>query len=703
MRIRSGIAEGVRIAQSLTGAGLAVLYVAVYAGTMLYNLLPPVAGFAGMAAVTGAAVLLALRHGPPIALMGMLGGFLTPALINTGHPSALSLYAYLFVVYAALMIVIRRQGWWWLAFPATIIAFAWVLVWIFSGNTSPGETLWSGAFLIAVAGTLIATTRERYAEEIATIQTWRQVFSPRNRTLALNVLAIAGALGLMAVLASTKGFGLYDWALFGLLALGTVALGYFDTWRYGFAPWASMAVAGAMLAGWTATSPGEYAFVITAFGVLYVASGFLLLSSAAAPLLWSGLSAATALGYFLLAYYRLQFDVPHAPLAPVDAAPSLQPTEPLIEAARATAASVVHVWGSIAMALSLLFLGGAFWAARRFPSCATKDRVLATYALATTAFLAIALTIELKREFLSVAIAAELMAVAWVYTRTAIPSLRAIAGLLGAAFAYLVAPQILAFAQICALGVLDVHVNFYSELPIVTYPTFQLALPAVFFLTASWLFRPGGDGLLTRTLEFAALALLGLWAYDTMTALFHPGQNVLTVHPGYLERGIVSNVLFMFGLGCLVVARRFGRVAFGQAGVALAAVALFRIFYFALLIKNPLWYGSAVPGLPLFNALAVTLLVPLAWVWLTAREFIATGSERLTRIAGRAGLVTLLLVFAWLTLEVRKLYQGPVLDRDVLGQGGSTPTPWRGCCSAWRSCSSAPFGACRCCAMRRWR
>ncbi len=162
---RAGAFGGHRIAQALAGAGIAVFYVSAYAATALYGLVPPLLGFAAMAATTALAVILALRHGPPIALLGMVGGFLTPALITSGDPSAFLFFTYLYFVFAALMIIIKRQGWWLMTFPALLFAFGWVLAWIFSGQMKSGESLWMGLFLVAVAGTIVGASRQRYGRK----------------------------------------------------------------------------------------------------------------------------------------------------------------------------------------------------------------------------------------------------------------------------------------------------------------------------------------------------------------------------------------------------------------------------------------------------------------------------------------------------------------------------------------------------------
>ena len=59
-----------------------LLFAALLAGVNLYDLIPPAVGFGLMALIAGTAVLLSLRHGPMVALLGFVGGFLTPAWSN---------------------------------------------------------------------------------------------------------------------------------------------------------------------------------------------------------------------------------------------------------------------------------------------------------------------------------------------------------------------------------------------------------------------------------------------------------------------------------------------------------------------------------------------------------------------------------------------------------------------------------------------
>src|SRR3546814_16030546 len=85
-----------------------------------------------------------------------------------------------------------------------------------------------------------------------------------------------------------------------------------------------------------------------------------------------------------------------------------------------------------------------------------------------------------------------------------------------------------------------------------------------------------------------------------------------------------------------------------------------------LLAYNPLWSGEPVGAWPLVNLLALAYLVPAGFALAFARELRADG---LRKTAMAAAIYALLLVFAWLTLEVRRAFHGPVLDFRGPGAG----------------------------------
>ena len=80
---------------------------------------------AAMIAVTAAALVLSLRHGAPTAVMGLVGGFLTPLLVGNPDASAVPLLAYLALLDVAIFAIAWRRGWTWLAAAGVLLSFVW--------------------------------------------------------------------------------------------------------------------------------------------------------------------------------------------------------------------------------------------------------------------------------------------------------------------------------------------------------------------------------------------------------------------------------------------------------------------------------------------------------------------------------------------------------------------------------------------------
>lgn len=100
-------------AQGLVGAGVAILYLSVFASFNFYSLVPQGWAFVLMSIVTVIAFANALGYNSlAVALLGLAGGFLTPILLSTGYPNETGLFMYLALLDAGLIaIAIRRQPW----------------------------------------------------------------------------------------------------------------------------------------------------------------------------------------------------------------------------------------------------------------------------------------------------------------------------------------------------------------------------------------------------------------------------------------------------------------------------------------------------------------------------------------------------------------------------------------------------------------
>jgi uncharacterized membrane protein len=115
----AGLALGERIwrtgqhvySTGITGAGVGILYLTIYAAFALYGLIAQLPAFLLMALATAAAVALSVRYGSAaLAALGLFGGYATPLLLDA---AALPWFAlgYVLLLNSGALYVIRRCGW----------------------------------------------------------------------------------------------------------------------------------------------------------------------------------------------------------------------------------------------------------------------------------------------------------------------------------------------------------------------------------------------------------------------------------------------------------------------------------------------------------------------------------------------------------------------------------------------------------------
>jgi len=100
--------------QTLVAAGVVSLYAVTFACNAVYHFafFGPFPTFLLMTLITAAAFLLAVRlDAQVVAVLGILGGFLTPVLINTGHDNPAGLFTYLGLLVVGLVAVALHRGW----------------------------------------------------------------------------------------------------------------------------------------------------------------------------------------------------------------------------------------------------------------------------------------------------------------------------------------------------------------------------------------------------------------------------------------------------------------------------------------------------------------------------------------------------------------------------------------------------------------
>jgi uncharacterized membrane protein len=190
------------LAHTLCGTGVVILYAVTYACRAVYHFgfFGPVPTFLLMVLITTAAFLLAVRlNAMVVAILGMLGGFLTPILLSTGQDNPFGLFGYIAILDAGLILVAIHRRW---LFLATLAAAGTIFM----------QIGWADEFF----------SRERY-------------FEGNKIWIALAVLLGFNALYLAAAWWAKRRRRL-DWWLTGAqLGLAATALG-FTAWFLSFEP-----------------------------------------------------------------------------------------------------------------------------------------------------------------------------------------------------------------------------------------------------------------------------------------------------------------------------------------------------------------------------------------------------------------------------------------------------------------------------------
>jgi uncharacterized membrane protein len=623
-----------RIGQALAGAGIADLYICLFAATSLYNLFPQLIGFIGMVGVTALAMLLALRHGMPIAIMGLVGGFITPLLVDSDSPNTPLLLTYLYLLFTALLWVIRRQRWWILALLLAPFVLLWAVLVLLTAPAS--EAAFIALFLLAIGATLVTATHGT-SESGA-----RHAFGLTTAAIIKGLSGLVVCVGaiLIGVATAKGGFSWLDRGLLLTLTAGGIGLAWLDYTRYRYAPWLTLVVSLCTLASWSNASQLEVGLTLALFAGLHAFAATVLLWRSAQPLFWSLLATISATLFYLLAYARMGWQFDRITLWPY--------IEP-------------KFWGGLALVLACVAVSQAAriyklsWASEEL-----RQKLLAAFAATASGFIALGLTIELDKEFLTVALAAEVAALAWLRLQLNVTALRWLAGAAALCFALLLLPQLLLLFQLSAYSLFEARLYVQDNLPLVRWPLFQLGVPAALLIAASLWLRRQQDGKLVRLLEVGNIALIGIMGYYLMRHAFHPGENVLFAKKaGFIERGAFTNALLVFGLICLWLAQRYNRSAVAMAGLVVILAGCFRLVWFDLLINNPRGDSNQLVGsVFLLNGLALTYLLPLLWLYYARKLAAPMGGVRLQQ--GLLGLMVLL-GFVFANFTVRYAFHGQAL------------------------------------------
>ena len=149
MLIRRGY---VYFADGLTGLGASILYLSVWAGGSYYRLFSPTMAFAGMIAITGGMLAIAIgRNAQRVAVIALLGGFLTPILVSSGRDADRELFVYLALLDAALLVVVANRAWRLIEWPAFLFTQLYFWATLFSTTARTDTLVYASVFFVEFA------------------------------------------------------------------------------------------------------------------------------------------------------------------------------------------------------------------------------------------------------------------------------------------------------------------------------------------------------------------------------------------------------------------------------------------------------------------------------------------------------------------------------------------------------------------------
>lgn len=216
------------MAQTLCSTGVVILYGVSFAAHALYRIPPfdsALVTFGLMALITAVAFLLAMRmEAQVVAILGMLGGFLTPLLCATGRDNPGGLFGYIVLLDIGVLAVAKRQRWLYLtalAAAGTILTQAgWMGQFFDSSQYAVGSATWIPmmVFLGFALVFMLAAWRSRQSRE--------EDLFPVGAALALCGSALLAAF----VFLGHEGITERPWLLYSFL-LGINGIGMLVVWQ----------------------------------------------------------------------------------------------------------------------------------------------------------------------------------------------------------------------------------------------------------------------------------------------------------------------------------------------------------------------------------------------------------------------------------------------------------------------------------------
>ncbi|WP_341502504.1 DUF2339 domain-containing protein [Gallaecimonas sp. GXIMD4217] len=606
------------ITAMLAGAGSIAFYAALLAGFNLYQLFGAAVAFSLMALVSLATMALALKQGPGLAALGILGAYLVPALVQTGSAKLPGLFGYLLLVTLGSLLLQRHVCRAWLWWGTALLAGGWLLLTLDMAN----QPLWLRGLYLATLG---------YGFGALPLLGWRL---DRHQGDALPGLAAlpSSQLGRLILVQALLllGLVLVLWvqpltlvSLLSALALLAVAL-LLPRCNAGLdaLPWLALAALLAAVLGQgldvgfehlplAVIETEQLLIALTLWALVFLFYGSWFSLRAHRPGNWAALAAAAPVLLMAVAYVR------------------------------SSVLSIDLYWVLIAATLAFAYLVVAnLWQQRRHPPA-----TVASYLAGAHGALTLAMVIGLDGASLSLGLAAQLLSLGWLDRRFRLDALPWVA------------------RAVAAVVIIRLSLNpwLLSYPPDLHWPLWTYGGAAFCAWGGARLF--GHRDKTAPRLEGAAVHLLVLMLTFEARYWLHDGQ---VFSPDYNLSDLALNMTTFGALGLVYLwrARTSGHFAFVYRLAGQILLALFALLYVggALLLMNPLWHPDEIADTPVFNLLLALYALPLLYLALAMRLLPRGWTHRCAVLLGLGAVVLV-------GLEVRHLWQGRLDLTDVTSNG----------------------------------
>lgn len=641
-RLRHALVPG-----ALTAAGAVTLFGTVYAAYGFYDYLGPTAAFLLLAVVALATVALSLLHGQGLAGIGLLAAMLTPFLIDSPDPSIWGLFTYLTIAWAATLAAARIRGWNVVPVLANLALLIWYVAFM---SALPQAGVWAmvASVVVMMAGLALlwpagdGEVEPVLSEHASAFRRWRAEALPRvpHRSIRVSgcLAALAAGAGIM-VFGGVDGISAMEMTQFAVIVAALAAAG---VWRSSGAAYAFAALVAVVLGAANAAMGDLFSGVgLLMDGELPAAEIYG--GSLVAPLLGLGLAFA-ALGAFAIRR--------HGRSAPAYAvlwahlmwiAPLYLATLSFIEFG-SFAFDLKH--GGSGLGYAVLFMALALWAEKRLEDVRWRDAILG--GLVTGSYLGLVLALHALTQSVVTTI------------------LVAVAG-----FAYLLAVRVkpwpalvwmMGLAGVVVLARIAWQPSLVGDLSLSKTPFFNQLLPgygipALLAGLGAYAVKDG-PSLRARNFLQAMASLLGLMTVAILTRHALNGGSLSGNAPTLGEQSIYTLIAVGGSAVLMTLDMRSPSPVFRWGSMLVGTISLVSSLVAHVGTLNPYFTGELTGEWPVFNLLLLGYLLPA--LGLFGLAYYARGKRPAFYVAGLAA-AGALLAFLWITLSVRRFWQGPGL------------------------------------------